>query len=171
MEATGDPEKDRLRLEEMHKEVARLQRNKERRLAREKMKKRQSGQLQAPAADDVAGAGSPSAEPKQSVEKAGTTRKCANCGQAGHIKTNKKYFCSPCALIEQSKPKKKTGPKRKVLGEAESSFQPRWDASQKKPKGQSAPKTKPDAAVPLEEVHESVAPPAAVDGGEESEEE
>lgn len=29
-----------------------------------------------------------SAEP--SVEKGGTTRRCANCGQVGHIKTNKK---------------------------------------------------------------------------------
>jgi len=28
--------------------------------------------------------------PAPSVEKGGTTRKCANCGQKGHIKTNKK---------------------------------------------------------------------------------
>lgn len=153
MEATGDPEKDRLRLDEMAKEVARLQRNKERRLAREKMKKRQSGQLQPAAADDTAAAGSPSAEPKQSVEKTGTTRKCANCGQAGHIKTNKKYLCPACTLVEKSKAKKKPDPK-KGMGEEESSFQPRWDASQKKAKGQSVPKTKPDAAVPLEEVHD-----------------
>lgn len=32
------------------------------------------------------------AKKKKKADKAsGTTRKCANCGQAGHIKTNKKY--------------------------------------------------------------------------------
>lgn len=35
---------------------------------------------------------SPDVEP--SIERGGTTRKCANCGQVGHIKTNKKYVSS-----------------------------------------------------------------------------
>ena len=40
--------------------------------------------------------GDASADPV-SIEKsaAGTTRKCANCGQVGHIKTNKRYW-HPC---------------------------------------------------------------------------
>lgn len=64
-------------------ELARLERNKERRHAREKQK----GIIHT----DADGA-SPSSTPAKSVEKpTGTTRKCANCGQAGHIKTNKKY--------------------------------------------------------------------------------
>lgn len=46
--------------------------------------------------------------PEPTAEKVtGTTRKCANCGQVGHIKTNKKYVC-PCS-------QRKTAP----LGEAE----------------------------------------------------
>lgn len=40
--------------------------------------------------------------PEPSIEKVtGTTRKCANCGQVGHIKTNKKYVC-PCSPEEAS---------------------------------------------------------------------
>jgi len=66
----------------------RLERNQERRFAREKQKsllKRATG-----AGADDGDAGSP--EAVGSIEKvaAGTTRKCANCGQIGHIKTNKK---------------------------------------------------------------------------------
>jgi hypothetical protein len=72
------------------KELARLERNKERRHAREKQK----GIFRASIEPD--NTGSPSATPAPTIEKpTGTTRKCANCGQAGHIKTNKKY-CSNC---------------------------------------------------------------------------
>ena len=66
----------------LSQEEARLDRNIERRHAREKMKS-QAQQVQE---------GNPDS-PAQSVEKGGTTRKCANCGQKGHIKTNKKYAC------------------------------------------------------------------------------
>lgn len=61
--------------------MTRLNRNKERRFAREKQK----GIGRASIADSEE-AGTPS--------KSGgtTTRKCANCGMVGHIKTNKKYF-------------------------------------------------------------------------------
>ena len=72
-------------------EVARLRRNKERRLARENQKKKYQGRSFSidPKEDD---AGSRSATPTPVVEKpTGTIRKCANCGQVGHIKTNKKY--------------------------------------------------------------------------------
>jgi hypothetical protein len=67
-------------------ELARLERNKERRHAREKAKAPRTSTV------DASNAGSPSSVPAQSIEKpTGTTRKCANCGQTGHIKTNKKY--------------------------------------------------------------------------------
>lgn len=99
---TGDAEADRLRAQQyvylcaachdvlisisVKKELARLERNKERRHAREKAK----GKHVPPT--DPENAGSPSSTPAPSIEKpVGTTRKCANCGQMGHIKTNKKY--------------------------------------------------------------------------------
>ena len=79
-----------LTLNRVKKELARLERNKERRHAREKQK----GTFRPPVDGDTAA--SPSAILTPSVEKpVGTTRKCANCGQAGHIKTNKKY-CPIC---------------------------------------------------------------------------
>ena len=71
------------RLEE---ELARLQRNAERREVREKAKG-----LHAVSGTTPATPGSPTAGPSKA---AGTQRKCANCGQVGHIKTNKKC-CTP----------------------------------------------------------------------------
>ena len=61
-------------------ELARLERNKERRYAREKAKGLGDGD-----ASGVAGLSTGAGKP------AGTQRRCANCGQIGHIKTNKKY--------------------------------------------------------------------------------
>jgi transcription initiation factor TFIID subunit 1, fungi type len=78
-----------LLLNSTKKELSRLERNKERREAREKQK----GIFSASTERD---AGSPSATPAPAEKPTGTTRKCANCGQAGHIKTNKKY-CNDCA--------------------------------------------------------------------------
>lgn len=75
-------------LNRIKKEEDRLKKNKERRQQREK----QRGGGRAPTATTL-GSGdaamSPDVEP--SIERGGTTRKCANCGQVGHIKTNKKY--------------------------------------------------------------------------------
>lgn len=68
----------------LEKELARLQRNKERRIARDKQKG-----LHLDGADDEPD--SPSSPANVPVKSAGTLRKCANCGQVGHIKTNKKY--------------------------------------------------------------------------------
>ena len=68
----------------LEKELARLQRNKERRIARDKQK----GVHFDGAYDEP---GSPSSPANVPVKSAGTQRKCANCGQVGHIKTNKKY--------------------------------------------------------------------------------
>ncbi|KAG9242514.1 hypothetical protein BJ878DRAFT_165052 [Calycina marina] len=92
---TGDAEADRAAADLAVKELARLERNKTRRLGREKAAKNKA------AAGSVAGtdpenAGSPASTPIPTTEKAsGTSRKCANCGQVGHIKTNKKY-CPNC---------------------------------------------------------------------------
>jgi hypothetical protein len=79
----------------MEKEKERLEKNQERRLKREKQKKilqKRDGHVGA----ENGGEGSP--EP--TIEKGtGTTRKCANCGQVGHIKTNKK--CVKCVKLDQ----------------------------------------------------------------------
>lgn len=73
----------------IRKEEERLKKNKERRQQREKQKG--GARFVAASATPAETAMSPaegSAEP--SIEKGGTTRRCANCGQVGHIKTNKK---------------------------------------------------------------------------------
>lgn len=80
---TGIAEQDRRNQQRLEKELARLQRNKERRIARDKQK----GVHFDGAADEP---GSPSSPANVPVKSAGTQRKCANCGQVGHIKTNKK---------------------------------------------------------------------------------
>lgn len=74
-------------------ELARLERNKDRRLGREKQK---GGGT----ADYAGSPGTPGADTDQPKAKGkgatgGTGRKCANCGQIGHIKTNKKYMKPP----------------------------------------------------------------------------
>ncbi|RDL33286.1 Uncharacterized protein BP5553_08725 [Venustampulla echinocandica] len=90
---TGNLEWDRQEAALLKKELARLERNRERRHAREKQK----GIFRASAEPDAAG--SPSLIPAPTIEKpTGTTRKCANCGQAGHIKTNKKL----CPMLNGS---------------------------------------------------------------------
>ncbi|KAH8899213.1 hypothetical protein GQ53DRAFT_634464 [Thozetella sp. PMI_491] len=84
---TGDAERDQLILQLAEKEADRLAKNKERTHKREKQKKMlaKSG-----------GGGADDGSPEPTTEKAtGTTRKCANCGQVGHIKTNKKL----CPLL------------------------------------------------------------------------
>ncbi|KAK4241556.1 TAF1-like protein [Achaetomium macrosporum] len=84
---TGDPEKDELILEKARIEQERLEKNKERRKKREKQKKLQQKMRDGGAGDE--------GSPEPTTEKVtGTTRKCANCGQVGHIKTNKKYVCT-----------------------------------------------------------------------------
>lgn len=72
----------------VEKELSRLLKNQDRRQVREKQgkgkKKNASTNVNTIAA----------ASPDASGDKAsgGTTRKCANCGQVGHIKTNKRYW-------------------------------------------------------------------------------
>ncbi|KAL8673997.1 MAG: hypothetical protein Q9168_001582 [Polycauliona sp. 1 TL-2023] len=80
---TGNAEVDRLAQQAVAEELARLERNKDRRLARDKQKGSRDGDLA-----DVPG--SPSSAARPPGKSTGTQRKCANCGQVGHIKTNKK---------------------------------------------------------------------------------
>lgn len=112
----------------MEEELTRIQRNADRREAREKAKGR-SGAI-----STFTGAGSPSASvagspgpsdidaPASAVNgstdvtpqkgrgrnKDGTARKCANCGQVGHIKTNRKsvytFICPCCGTDEKTYP-------------------------------------------------------------------
>lgn len=72
----------------LQQELARLQRNRERREARE----RQSGKrsIMDAASPDVMSPGSPMVT-STPVGKAATTRKCANCGQSGHIRKSLLY--------------------------------------------------------------------------------
>lgn len=78
LQPTGDPEVDARNRKLIEAELSRLNRNKERRFAREKQK----------------GISRPGDSPADG-RPAGTQRKCANCGQVGHIKTNKKL----CPLL------------------------------------------------------------------------
>ncbi|KAJ5272672.1 transcription initiation factor TFIID [Penicillium angulare] len=78
LQPTGDPEVDARNRKLIENELSRLNRNKERRFAREKQK-------------GISRAGDSPADGKPT----GTQRKCANCGQVGHIKTNKKL----CPLL------------------------------------------------------------------------
>jgi hypothetical protein len=82
-------------------ELARLEKNKDRRLAREKAKG-----ITAPSPADTAMSPDDAAGGKQQPQ--GTQRKCANCGQVGHIKTNKKYSrtCPSCNFPYDSKASK-----------------------------------------------------------------
>ncbi|KAI9892119.1 MAG: hypothetical protein M1814_001825 [Vezdaea aestivalis] len=82
---TGDAEQDKRAQKRLLDELARLERNKDRRIAREKQK----GIVNDDNPESPASPGSPSVTPAVKAPT-GTTRKCANCGQVGHIKTNKK---------------------------------------------------------------------------------
>ncbi|KAI9846871.1 MAG: hypothetical protein M1837_003483 [Sclerophora amabilis] len=84
---TGDADKDRRDQKRLEEELARLERNKDRRIARDKAK----GIFTDGAAMSPGSPGSPTSNTKAT----GTQRKCANCGQIGHIKTNKKL----CPLL------------------------------------------------------------------------
>ncbi|KAL2127784.1 hypothetical protein VTI74DRAFT_10169 [Chaetomium olivicolor] len=104
---TGDPEKDELILEKARIEQERLEKNKERRKKREKQKKLQQKMR------DGTVAGGDDGSPEPTTEKVtGTTRKCANCGQVGHIKTNKKL----CPLLNGSRPRDQNPDDTALLG-------------------------------------------------------
>ncbi|KAM0335286.1 hypothetical protein ACHAQA_000331 [Verticillium albo-atrum] len=79
---TGHHVEDRRTLAEINKELERLNRNKARRKARESQKG-----IHHPKSSN---AGADAASPEPDKVATGTSRKCNNCGQVGHIKTNKK---------------------------------------------------------------------------------
>ncbi|KAF2226643.1 hypothetical protein BDZ85DRAFT_52611 [Elsinoe ampelina] len=100
---TGDTEYDAIQLKAAQEEVARIQRNMERRQARERAKgivhspsASQAGEDDAPDSGTPHGAGPGTGKRggRKKVNPEGTGRRCANCGQIGHIKTNKKYVAS-----------------------------------------------------------------------------
>ncbi|KAK4635711.1 Putative transcription initiation factor TFIID subunit [Fulvia fulva] len=105
---TGDAEKDRFAKEKIEKELARIKRNADRREARERLKKGKTADGASPSAAASPGpsdADGPASAINGNVDgtpqkgkgrtKDGTARKCANCGQVGHIKTNRKL----CPLL------------------------------------------------------------------------
>jgi len=103
----------------MQAEIERLERNMGRRQARERAKGIGSAAspsaAASPGGDGADGADAATPAPtgkgkgrsKKNTE--GTARKCANCGQVGHIKTNKKsasdFFCSDSCKKEAAKTK------------------------------------------------------------------
>ncbi|WPH00041.1 putative transcription initiation factor tfiid 111 kda [Acrodontium crateriforme] len=101
-EPTGDVVTDELKKQKLMAELKRIERNRDRRFARENAKRRVAGSPMAdsPAAGQSDIDGPPSAiegstpvnpaKPGRGRNKDGTARKCANCGQVGHIKTNRK---------------------------------------------------------------------------------
>ena len=107
MNPTGDPELDELKRLQLEKELARISRNADRRVAREKAKGRHIGSPAAgsPGQSDPDGNSNTDGTPQKGRgrNKDGTARKCANCGQVGHIKTNRKsvtFTCLCCGLHE-----------------------------------------------------------------------
>ncbi|KAI1433834.1 hypothetical protein GGR50DRAFT_459120 [Xylaria sp. CBS 124048] len=90
---TADAEQNRDKVKLVEKELSRLLKNQDRRQVREKQSKgkKKNGNVISSSSVNAA------ASPDTSGDKAsgGTTRKCANCGQVGHIKTNKRYAPLP----------------------------------------------------------------------------
>ena len=98
MNPTGDKDKDAQMKQHLEKELARISRNAERRVAREKAKGKMPNSpagAGSPAQSDADAGnsnndGTPQKGQGRGRNKDGTARKCANCGQVGHIKTNRK---------------------------------------------------------------------------------
>ncbi|KAF2707367.1 hypothetical protein K504DRAFT_458803 [Pleomassaria siparia CBS 279.74] len=88
---SGNPEFDAQQQIKLRAELARLTRNVERREGREKAKGLHSVVSSVP--------GTPAAGASTGVKNTSTPRKCANCGEVGHIKTNKKM----CPLLNGAK--------------------------------------------------------------------
>ncbi|CAK3889344.1 transcription initiation factor TFIID 111 kDa subunit [Lecanosticta acicola] len=142
---TGDPEHDRFAREQLQKELARIQRNADRRIAREKLKAKNAAGSPSNAASPEAsemdgpvsginGTGENAPQRGKGRSKDGTARKCANCGQVGHIKTNRKsvspFICPDCKREnKESKTNNKNRNKKKNVNEGNSSNHGRKSAS------------------------------------------
>ncbi|KAI0977014.1 hypothetical protein F4678DRAFT_132269 [Xylaria arbuscula] len=86
--ADADDNRDKVKLVE--KELSRLLKNQDRRQVREKQGKSKKKNVNVNIHTSANNAASPDASGDKT--SGGTTRKCANCGQVGHIKTNKRYW-------------------------------------------------------------------------------
>lgn len=105
MNATEDSELNAMKRKKLEQELLRVERNAERREAREKLKGRGGANTNSPSGATAASPGQSDANnsadgtPQKSGRgrnKDGTARKCANCGQVGHIKTNRKSVTFRC---------------------------------------------------------------------------
>lgn len=105
MQPTGDKELDLLAEERIKAEVARLERNADRREAREKQKSKHAGSPAAAVASPAPSEAADGATPQKGRgrTKDGTARKCANCGQVGHIKTNRKLVPFTCLFCNSDR--------------------------------------------------------------------
>ncbi|KAF2405282.1 hypothetical protein EJ06DRAFT_578493 [Trichodelitschia bisporula] len=105
LKPTGDPELDKANEARLMGELSRLEKNKDRRMGRERMKGKKRSKLEgSEAPGDEAGymetpsgsypmdnlPGTPGEQGSQSKEKGNTDKVCTTCGIRGHIKTNKK---------------------------------------------------------------------------------
>lgn len=120
-----DPELDALVKARVDEEIKRIQKNADRRHLRETAKNRNGGgaagsppasvagspgpsDVDAPASSAVNGSTDVTPQKGRGRNKDGTARKCANCGQVGHIKTNRKsvytFLCPSCGTEEQIGP-------------------------------------------------------------------
>lgn len=136
---TGNAEQDAYAKQQLEKELARIERNADRRVAREKLKAKSTGDFANAAAAAASPGPSEADGPTSAVaegstpnkvkgrSKDGTARKCANCGQVGHIKTNRKsvsstFTCSFCHTKNgessggDTHGRKKGGAKKKSAG-------------------------------------------------------
>lgn len=107
IQKTGDKEFDALQVKAAEAELARIYRSMDRREARQRAKgiANSPSAANSPAGDDMddigpgtphgAGPGTGKRGGRKKVNPEGTGRRCANCGQIGHIKTNKKL----CPLL------------------------------------------------------------------------
>lgn len=123
----------------LEKELARLARNADRRVAREKAKgihvaspsaAGSPGPSNANGPASASGADGTTPQKGRGRNKEGTARKCANCGQVGHIKTNKKYAKKPSYLCDPCNTSQSTnGSSKKSKGRLASAYPAARDSS------------------------------------------
>lgn len=101
MRPTDDAALNAIKKKELEDELRRVERNRERREQREKVKGRASN-ADAPSAASPGQSSADGTTPQKTGrgKKDGTARKCANCGQVGHIKTNRKSVSFRCLFCE-----------------------------------------------------------------------
>jgi hypothetical protein len=99
MKPTGDADLDALKQQRVREELARLERNADRREAREKQKGKAAASPSVAASPVQSNGDGTPHKGGRGRPKDGTQRKCAGCGEIGHIKTNRKsvkFHCVHC---------------------------------------------------------------------------